>query len=84
MRREISTDKRWHRLRRNGWQKVIAETDSRLEKIANEKRGKGTDLFPVEAVELLRQAEDADHDAHLAFELAMAADALCFALENGL
>jgi hypothetical protein len=35
-------------------------------------------------VELLRQAEDADLDAHLAFELAMAADALCFALENGL
>ena len=64
-------------------QKVIAETDSRLEKIANEKRGKGADLFPV-ATELLRQAEDADIHAHLAFELAMAADALCFALESGL
>ena len=63
--------------------KVIAETDSRLEKIEQEGRGKGTNLFPV-TVELLRQAEDADHDAHLAFELAMAADALCFALEHGL
>lgn len=63
--------------------KVIAETDHRLEKIEHEERGRGTDLYPV-TVELLRQAEDADHDAHLAFELAMAADALCFALENGL
>jgi hypothetical protein len=63
--------------------KVIAETDHRLEQIEHEERGKGPDLFPV-TVELLRQAEDADHDAHLAFELAMAADALCFALENGL
>jgi hypothetical protein len=64
-------------------EKFIAETDHRLEKIEGGERGKGTDLFPV-TVELLRQAEDADHDAHLAFELAMAADALCFALESGL
>jgi hypothetical protein len=64
-------------------EKFIAETDHRLERIEGGERGKGTDLFPV-TVELLRQAEDADHDAHLAFELAMAADALCFALENGL
>jgi hypothetical protein len=64
-------------------EKFIAETDHRLELIEGVERGKGTDLFPV-TVELLRQAEDADHDAHLAFELAMAADALCFALENGL
>jgi hypothetical protein len=63
--------------------KVIAETDHRLEQIEEEERGKGTDLFPV-TVQVLRQAEDADLDAHLAFELAMAADALCFALENGL
>jgi hypothetical protein len=63
--------------------KVIAETDHRLERIEHEERGKGTDLFPV-TVELLRQAEDPKLDAHLAFELAMAADALCFALENGL
>jgi hypothetical protein len=63
--------------------KVIAETDHRLEEIEHEERGKKPDLFPV-SVELLRQAEDANRDAHLAFELAMAADALCFALENGL
>jgi len=61
----------------------IAETDRRLEKVAGGVRGEGVDLFPV-SVELLRQAEDADHDAHLAYELAMAADALCFALESGL
>jgi hypothetical protein len=64
-------------------EKVIAATDNRLEKIEHEERGKGADLLPV-AVELLRQAEDGDNHAHLAFELAMAADALCFALENGL
>lgn len=63
--------------------KVIAETGHRLEQIEHEERGKGADLFPV-TVTLLRQAEDKDLDAHLAFELAMAADALCFALENGL
>jgi hypothetical protein len=63
--------------------KVIAEIDHRLEQIEQEERGKGSDLFSVSA-QLLRQAEDADLDAQLAFELAMAADALCFALENGL
>lgn len=63
--------------------KVISETDHRLRRIEHQERGKGTDLFPV-TVELLRQAGDKDLDAHLAFELAMAADALCFALENGL
>ena len=63
--------------------KVVAETSSRLEKIEHQERGKGRDLFPVTG-ELLRQAEDPKLDAHLAFELAMAADALCFALENGL
>jgi hypothetical protein len=64
-------------------EKFIAEADRRLKRIEHVERGKGADLFPV-TVELLRQAEDADHDAQLAYELAMAADALCFALENGL
>ena len=63
--------------------KVPAESDRRLEQNEHLERGKGTDLFPV-TVELVRRAEGSDHDAHLAFELAMAADALCFALENGL
>jgi hypothetical protein len=63
--------------------KVVAETDHRLEQLEGKERGKGSDLFPV-TVELARRAEGSDHDAHLAFELAMAADALCFALENGL
>jgi hypothetical protein len=63
--------------------KVVAETDYRLEQLERKERGKGPDLFPV-TMELVRRAEGSDHDAHLAFELAMAADALCFALENGL
>jgi hypothetical protein len=63
--------------------KVVAETSRRLERIEHQERGKGTDLFPV-TVELVRQAQDPKLHAHLAFELAMAADALCFALENGL
>ncbi|MEO6805441.1 MAG: hypothetical protein ABI286_03775 [Edaphobacter sp.] len=63
--------------------KVVAETGLRLEQVRRLERGKGVDLFPV-SEELLRQAEAADIDAQLAFELAMAADALCFALEHGL
>jgi hypothetical protein len=61
----------------------IAETERRLEKVEGMERSKGPNLYPV-SVELLRQAEDADHDPHLAAELAMAAEALCSALENGL
>ncbi len=56
--------------------KLIAETDRRLEKLVDAERGKGTDFFPV-TVELLRQSQDPKIDAHLAFELAMSADALC-------
>jgi hypothetical protein len=63
--------------------KVTAESDRRLEQIEHLERGNGEDLFSVTA-ELVRRAEGSDHDAHLAFELAMAADALCFALESGL
>src|SRR5438309_1733786 len=63
--------------------KVVAETDHRLEQLERKERGKGPDLFPV-TMELVRRAEGSDHDAHLAFEVAMAADALCFALERGL
>jgi type I site-specific restriction endonuclease len=63
--------------------KVVAETDHRLVQMERKERGKGPDLFPV-TMELVRRAEGSDHDAHLAFELAMAADALCFALESGL
>jgi hypothetical protein len=63
--------------------KVVAETERRLEQIEHKERSKGPDLFPV-TVELLRQAQEPKRHAHLAFELAMAADALCFALENGL
>ncbi|WP_158792352.1 hypothetical protein [Granulicella sp. L60] len=63
--------------------RLVAEVGGRLEAVKDGERGKGKDLFPV-TEELLRQAEDIDDDIHLAFELAMAADALCFALESGL
>jgi len=63
--------------------KVVGETGNRLDRIQRVERGRGTDLFPV-TVGLLRQAGDKVLDAQMAFELAMAADALCFALENGL
>lgn len=59
------------------------ETSGRLNRVEGKQRGKGADLFPV-AEELVRQAEESGDDPHLAFELIMAADALCFALENGL
>jgi hypothetical protein len=62
---------------------VIAETGHRLEQIEHEEPAKGPDLFAI-TVQLLRQAVESDYDAHLAFEFAMAADALCFALEHGL
>jgi hypothetical protein len=61
----------------------VTETSERLARVEGQERGRGPDLFPI-AEELVHQAEEADHDPHLAFELAMAADALCFALENGL
>jgi hypothetical protein len=66
------------------WQaEFMAEIGGRLERIEGAKRDKGPDLFPA-TVEMLRQAEDAEGDPHMAYELAMSADALCFALENGL
>ncbi len=61
----------------------MAEISARVKRVEDGERGKGPDLFPV-AEELVKQAEEAGDDPHLAFELAMAADALCFALENGL
>jgi hypothetical protein len=64
-------------------EEFIGETDRRLTKVERKERSNGPDLYPV-SVELLRQAEDADDDPHLAGELAMAAEALCSALENGL
>jgi hypothetical protein len=63
--------------------KVVRETGSRLDRVERVETGRGKDLFPV-TVELLRQAGGSELDAQMAFELAMAADALCFALENGL
>jgi hypothetical protein len=63
--------------------RFVAEIERRLERVEGLERSKGPDLYPA-TVEMLRQAEEADDDAHLAYELVMAAEALCFALENGL
>ncbi len=59
------------------------EVTDRLKNVEDRRRGKGPDLFPV-AEELVQQGKDSGDDPHLAFELVMAADALCFALENGI
>jgi hypothetical protein len=63
--------------------RLMVETGHRLGEIEGAKRGKGNELYGV-TEELLRQAQDPKIDAHLTFELAMAADALCFALESGM
>ncbi len=63
--------------------RVMVQTGQRLGEIEAAEREKGSDLY-VETVALLRMAQDPKIDAHLVFELAMAADALCFALESGL
>jgi hypothetical protein len=63
--------------------RLMVETGHRLGELEGTERGKGNELYGV-TEELLRQAQDPKIDAHLTFELAMAADALCFALESGL
>jgi hypothetical protein len=62
---------------------TIAGVAERLKAIEKSKRGKGTDLFPA-TEEMLHQAAEVEDDLHMAYELAMAAEGLCFALENGL
>ncbi|MEO6802863.1 MAG: hypothetical protein ABI197_06435 [Granulicella sp.] len=62
---------------------LLAETNARLKRVEGLERGKGADLFSV-TEELALQASETGDDPHMAFELALAADALCFALENGL
>lgn len=54
----------------------------RLARAAEMERSDGPDLLPV-SEELLLQAEE-HKDPHIAYELVMAADALCLALEHGL
>ena len=63
--------------------RVMVQTGHRLGELESAEREKGGDFY-LEAVALLRLSKDPKIDAHLAFELAMAADALCFAMENGL
>ncbi len=69
---------------RGPWlESFAAETSGRLKQVEGGKRGKETDVFPA-AEELVRRALEAAGDQHMAWELVLAADALCFALENGL
>jgi hypothetical protein len=62
---------------------TIAGIGERLKAIEHTERDKGTDLYPP-TEEMLHQAADVEDDPHMAYELAMAAEGLCFALENGL
>lgn len=62
---------------------TIAGVGERLKAVEHSQRGKGTDLYPA-TEEMLHQAADVEDDPHMAYELAMAAEGLCFALENGL
>ena len=63
--------------------RVMVQTGERLVEIERAEREKDSDLYGL-TVALLQLSQDPKIDAHLAFELAMAADALCFAMENGL
>ena len=57
--------------------------DERLDEVSPEERGQGERLKSI-ARELLRQAEASGDDPHLEYELTMAADGICSALEAGL
>ena len=68
---------------REPWLEEFAEeTSERLRRVEGGKRGNGPDLHPA-AEEMVRRALEAAGDPHMAYELVMAADALCFALEHG-
>lgn len=69
--------------RRPWLESFAAETSERLAAVEGGERGKGMNVLPA-AEELVRRALEAAGDPHLAWELVLAADALCFALENGL
>ncbi|WP_348268387.1 hypothetical protein P8936_03970 [Edaphobacter paludis] len=62
----------------------FAELRSRFSKVTVvERKGYGGRVQSM-GLELLKRSEGADHDPHLAWELRMAADGLCLALEAGL
>lgn len=64
-------------------QVALGDTRRRLERVADKPRSKGKDMYPV-AKKMLKTAEEEKKDEHLAYEVGMAAEALCSALEHGL
>jgi hypothetical protein len=68
----------------SGIRKHLEDLRPRLEKLGEPEREQARRLYGM-AQELLRRAEDADgQDPHLGYELTMAAEGLCTALEQGL
>jgi hypothetical protein len=64
-------------------EKRLRELQPRLERLGQPSRDEAQMLLAL-AWELLRRADAAGDDSHMEFELAMAADGLCEALEEGL
>jgi len=63
----------------------LAELAPRLKAAADSRKTRKASARLLEmAHELLKRAEAADHDPHLAYELVMAVDGLCLAFEAGL
>ena len=63
--------------------KHLAELGPRLEHLPRSERENARRLEAM-ARELLRRAANVEHDPHLEYELTMAADGICTALEEGL
>ena len=63
--------------------KQLEELSERLDDLGSPERENGQRLCGM-ARELLRRAEGAEHDPHLEYELMMAAEGICLALEEGL
>ena len=66
----------------SGMEEHLRKLRGRLEVLGRPKRDEAEMLLGA-AWELLRRADAAGDDAHLEWELGMAADGLCFALEKG-
>ncbi len=61
----------------------LSKLEPRLDQLPTAEREMGRRLEAM-ARELLRRAQDSAHDPHLEYELTMAADGICSALEEGL
>ena len=68
--------------RREG-EKQLRELGPRLDRLKSPERENGRRLCNI-ARELLNRAQGAGHDPHLEYELTMAAEGICIALEDGI